>query len=70
VNGGEPVRRGRGRPPVGPEVRGLRLDAGDLAEIEALAEARGVTRSVVIRELVGEALEARRRKVARARPNG
>lgn len=51
----------RGRPEIGPEVRGLRLDPDVLAEVEALADAAaGVRRAEVFRELVDEALAARR----------
>lgn len=58
----EQTRRGRGRPEIGPEVRGLRLPPDALAEVEALAEAAGVKRGVVLRDLVLDALDRRRRK--------
>lgn len=62
----EEARRGRGRPEIGPEVRGLRLPPEVLAEVEAIAEAAGVKRAEVLRELVLDGL-ARRRSVGRPR---
>lgn len=58
----EDGKRGRGRPEIGPEVRGLRLPQEVIDEIEGLADAAGVKRAEVLRELVVEALERRRRK--------
>lgn len=60
-------KRGRGRPEIGPEVRGLRLDPAVLAEVEALAEARGVIRAEILRELVAEGLRVERRRAKRSR---
>lgn len=57
----EEAKRGRGRPEIGPEVRGLRLPPDVVEEIEGLAEAAGVKRAEVLRELVVEALDRRRR---------
>lgn len=57
----EEAKRGRGRPEIGPEVRGLRLPPDALAEVERLAEEGGVKRAEVLRELVLEALARRRR---------
>lgn len=54
------TKRARGRPPVGPVVTGLRLSEDTMAEVEALAAAAAVTRSEMLRELIGEALAARR----------
>lgn len=64
------VRRGRGRPAIGPVLAGVRLTAEMLAEIDELAAAADCPRSDVVRELLDEALAARRRKAAKARPNG
>lgn len=67
----EPARRGRGRPAIGPVLAGVRLEAGTYAELDAIADAEDKPRAEVVRELVEEALAARRRKAARAgRPNG
>lgn len=55
----------RGRPPVGPKVTGFRLEPQVLAEVEALAAAEGTTRAELLRDLVDEALAARRRKASR-----
>ncbi len=49
---GAPTPRGRGRPVIGPEVRGLRLGAVTLAELMHLAAAIGRTRGEVIRAMV------------------
>lgn len=48
--------RRRGRPPIGPEIRGLRLAADTVTDLEGLAVAWGVPRAEVIRSLVEVAL--------------
>lgn len=54
-------KRPRGRPEIGPEVRGLRLPPEVIAEVEALAHAAGVKRAEILRDLVVEALTARQK---------
>ncbi len=51
-----PTPRGRGRPVIGPEVRGLRLGAVTLVEVQRLAAAAGVPRAELLRALIEEAL--------------
>lgn len=57
-------KRGRGRPEIGPEVRGVRLDPDDLAEVEAWAAEDRVPRAEMLRAIFrsGVAVERRRRK--------
>lgn len=52
-------KRPRGRPEIGPEVRGLRLPPGVLTVVERLAKEAGVRRAEILRELVEEALVQR-----------
>jgi hypothetical protein len=61
------VRRGRGRPPVGPLLTGVRISQEVEEEIDELAAAAGVKRAELVRELLDEALTARRRKAAKHR---
>jgi hypothetical protein len=58
----EPGKRGRGRPAIGPLLGGVRLDPATYAELDELAAAADVPRSEIVRDLIGEALAARRRK--------
>ena len=66
----EQPRRGRGRPPIGPPLTGVQVEAAVLDELDELAAAAGVKRAELVRELLDEALAARRRKAAKARTNG
>lgn len=61
----EETKRGRGRPAIGPLLGGVRLEPATYAELDAIAGEEGVPRAEVVRELIVEALAARRRKAAR-----
>lgn len=63
-------KRSRGRPAVGPLLTGVRITQAVEDEIDELAAAAGVKRAELVRELLDEALAARRRKAARARTDG
>lgn len=54
------TKRGRGRPPVGPTLTGVSVPEAMLAELDALAARDGLKRSELVRDLLGEALAARR----------
>lgn len=62
----EQPKRGRGRPPVGPLLTGVRIEQAVSDELDELAAAAGVKRAELVRELLDEALAARRRKAAKA----
>lgn len=57
--------RGRGRPSIGPLLTGVRIRQEVEDELDELAAAAGVQRAELVRELLDEALAARRRKAAR-----
>jgi hypothetical protein len=63
---GAPSKR-TGRPSVGPELRGVRVDQATFDEIERLAAISGDTRSEVVRILLSNAIAAMRE---RPRPVG
>ena len=53
------TRRGRGRPPIGPEVIKTRFSVADAAQIDRWAQTNGVTRPEAIRQLVRAGLASR-----------
>lgn len=57
--------RNRGRQAIGPEIRGVRIEADALTQIEHIAATQDVPRTEVIRTLIDEALMYRARKAAR-----
>lgn len=63
----KPTGRPRGRPSVGPELRGVRVEQDVFDRIERIAEVTGSTRAEVVRELLDEALAARALEAARGR---
>lgn len=57
--------RGRGRPPIGPLLTGVRIEESVSHELDRLTTATGMKRAELVRDLIDEALAARRRKAAR-----